>query len=200
MLLGGKPVSQRCRACAYPKTPRIKQLWELGGVQIKNGHACKLITCPQCGRQRWVRLRHIIRDSFAGLCWLCNNKKYCKENNRGKKSRLWKGSRHRDKNGYILVRLYPEDFFFPMAGYGGRIREHRLIMAKHLGRCLHPWEIVHHKNGVKDDNRLENLQLVTDDRHRQITLLENRIKFLEDRVVLLEGENELLKARQGVSV
>jgi len=73
-------------------------------------------------------------------------------------------------------------------------------MAKHLGRCLHPWEIVHHKNGVKDDNRLENLQLVTDDRHRQITLLENRIKFLEDRVVLLEGENELLKARQGVSV
>lgn len=64
--------------------------------------------------------------------------------------------RVRIKRGYIWVLAHSH----PNAMKSGYIAEHRLVMSNHLGRPLKSSEIVHHKNGIKDDNRIENLELL----------------------------------------
>ena len=59
------------------------------------------------------------------------------------------GSRLVNKNGYVTVKISEGKFLL----------EHREVMRQHLGRPLLSSESVHHINGVKDDNRLENLEL-----------------------------------------
>lgn len=67
----------------------------------------------------------------------------------------WKGGKYMDKRGYIHVKK-PNHPYSDMNGY---VREHRLVIEEYLSRYLEPSEVVHHKNGVKNDNRIENLEL-----------------------------------------
>lgn len=74
----------------------------------------------------------------------------------------WRGGRHVTSGGYIWAYILPDDPFISMAvtSNGRRyVPEHRLVMARLLGRPLRADETVHHLNGLRDDNRLENLQL-----------------------------------------
>jgi hypothetical protein len=71
----------------------------------------------------------------------------------------WKGGRQINADGYVLIWVDPADLLGTMSSGRHYVLEHRLIMARHLGRPLSTRETVHHKNGVRDDNRIENLEL-----------------------------------------
>lgn len=78
--------------------------------------------------------------------------------NRREKHGNWKGGRH-TYNGYVSVILDSSSPFTSMRNIHGYVLEHRLVVAKELGRSLESYETVHHVNGVKDDNSIDNLQL-----------------------------------------
>lgn len=71
----------------------------------------------------------------------------------------WKGGRTIAAGGYVRVLVNGSDPMVVMGNNSNYVLEHRLVMARHLGRPLLPTETVHHKNGKRDDNRLENLEL-----------------------------------------
>lgn len=104
----------------------------------------------------------------------------------------------KDTRGYIL--LWEPDH--PGCGCRGWKPEHRMMVEKHLGRVLVPTEHVHHKNGIKDDNRLENLEVLNENDHAKITGEEFRteLKRLRDtdaEVERLRAENEEYRRKFG---
>lgn len=83
----------------------------------------------------------------------------------------WSGGRIIDSKGYIEVRC---DNHPKALSHGKYVKEHRLVMEKHLGRYLEDWEDVHHINGDKQDNIIGNLELISHDKHASLTQTGNK--------------------------
>lgn len=73
----------------------------------------------------------------------------------GRDNPSWKGGLVTSSSGYVLIHR-PGN---PMSNISGYVLRSRLVMSKHLGRILKPSEEIHHRNGIKNDDRLENLRL-----------------------------------------
>ncbi len=146
----------------------IKSAKELGR---KGSNYYGWCACVGCGKERWVRL--LKGSPVSQRCFSCagiHRKSY------GEQNTNWKGGRKVNVWGYVHLYLYPNDPYYPMTNSSsGYVLEHRLVMAKHLGRLLELQEIVHHRGtkytmgSIEDrqDNRIENLRLFpNDDKHK----------------------------------
>jgi endogenous inhibitor of DNA gyrase (YacG/DUF329 family) len=131
--------------------------------------------CQACGKPMWV-----VPSTPQRFCG-----RDCYENARIKSSGI--GRMHngreviRDSGGYL--RLWEPDH--PKANQG-RVTEHRWLVEQALGRYLRTEEHVHHVNGVKDDNRLENLQVLGAQEHRLLTAAEIKTQRAADAAELAE--------------
>lgn len=150
--------------------------------------------CVQCGTERWIRF--LKNSTSQKRCHKCNNGLLQLGNN-GSRSPGWRGGRRKTKRGYIRVWMDPEDPMYCMSDNDGYVLEHRLVMARKIGRPLLTGEVVHHSNRNKEDNSVDNLVLTSRSEHETITLLEERmIKLLKENVELKKEICRLL--REGI--
>jgi len=141
-------------------TPTLQEIGDIYGItreRVRQILRREGIEKPRAIGEKWKReiKEHQLEAQQKGICPICGKKKtytaktcrecYWKDRNNDKK---WV-----TRSGYVKIASW--------ARPNSEIYEHRSIAVEMLGRPLREGEIVLHKNGVKDDNRLENLKVTT---------------------------------------
>jgi hypothetical protein len=153
----------------------------------------RVIQCAVCGVEVWkpnarlrtvqtptcscecngkLRAKELVRHSHKGRSgWTGDSMKSYLAKMTGEGNPAWKGGvtyfrKHGNYKSIKYVRCPPE--FMAMARRDGYVMEHRLIVARALGRALLRTEVVHHENHDPQDNRLENLELFASNKEHKL--------------------------------
>lgn len=172
--IGGKPrrgVEYPCASCGKPvyRTPSSVRAEVFCSMVCRDEEQRRhriFKICDVCGEEFWLRKSQAGYRPNAVCSADCNNRRRITtgigRTHNGKPA-------IKDAGGYI--RVWEPDH--PNCFRGGWVLEHRLVVEGVVGRYLNTDEHVHHLNGVKHDNRPENLQLLSKLEHMSITSIEN---------------------------
>ena len=144
-----------CPQCNRPYGQRRRCYYCAG--KPKTG---KTVNCEICGKEMYRQVNQIEHGEGRHCSYEC---KYEAQRQRPSPRRD-ENKKAKHKDGYLTVwvgRDHPHQV-------RGRLLEHRYVMEKHLGRVLEPNEHIHHINGDKTDNRVENLQLMSNADHTKL--------------------------------
>lgn len=132
-------------------------------VELRIGQKINSWTVLEASGNKWL-VRCECDQTFTKLAHDLVRSVECRScSKRGMKSPTWKGGRHANAEGYILL-TNPSDYLGRCHRIGPNTvvaLEHVVVMSRHLGRALYEGETVHHKNGIRSDNSIENLELWT---------------------------------------
>lgn len=144
------------------------------------------VNCDFCGKEIEKMPCHVKRNKHN----FCNKKchgSWKSKNLIGKNHPSWKGGRYKLKTGYVLV--YKPGH--PRQNNWGYVYEHILVAEKKFNKSTVGCH-VHHLNGIRSDNRPENLDLVKPKDHESNTvkkILQKRIRELEEQLSSLREYN-----------
>lgn len=171
-------VSGQSKSCGCQ---RYKKLQSLVGKQFNQLTVVEQVSSDKEGR--WWRCKctcggetivstGILRTGHQKACG-------CLQSRRGESHHFWQGGRYLNSQGYVIL----TDHTHPNSDPQHRLFEHHKVMSEIIGRPVRTkeGESVHHKNGIKDDNRPENLELWTSFQpsgQRVIDLIDYCEKFL----------------------
>lgn len=170
-------------------SPKIAANARRGGV--KRRAVRPALRCETCDEEFTVPAWRMKRATPARYCSRsCMDAGQSRKT--GEQAARWAGGVSRHHAGYLLEHA-PDH---PAASARGYVLQHRLVMERHLGYLLPGDAVVHHRNGIKDDNRIENLELRSNGEHvsshvRQLT----REQVREIRARVASGESKLSVAR-----
>jgi hypothetical protein len=145
----GRVEDRMCPICERPFRPRSKQKtcsYECANQSLRTTN--RRINCENCGT--------LLRRNVHPRIRFCS--KSCALRARDNQGHLHAplGAIHSGPTGYRVMKVGKG---YPGANTTGWILHHRWVMAQQLGRYLEPYERVHHKNGIRDDNDPSNLEL-----------------------------------------